>query len=230
MVLERGDFGSGPAADKTPDGIPQAESGNAEHQIRGVQAEILIPALMTEMGSSEPEYGGTAESVEHRYLGFLSFETDFGGVFYLINLGLFLDLYGDFTTPLEPGIELSIWDFIALLGRELAGEAIESDGVWPALARLAGRSTDQSPGADYTWIDCLMPYIRARLRLALGLDDLRDISDVLIRHHAQARVTDTHVDVFFSLADLPIEVRLSGLDRDPGWVPAAGRYIAFHYD
>jgi len=25
-------------------------------------------------------------------------------------------------------------------------------------------------------------------------------------------------------------VRLSGLDRDPGWVPAAGRSVHFHFD
>ena len=40
----------------------------------------------------------------------------------------------------------------------------------------------------------------------------------------------THVDVMFSLAELPIELRLSGLDRDPGWIPAADRVVAFHYD
>jgi hypothetical protein len=43
-------------------------------------------------------------------------------------------------------------------------------------------------------------------------------------------VTATHVDVLFQLAGLPVEVRLSGLDRDPGWVPAAGRFVAFRYE
>jgi hypothetical protein len=43
-------------------------------------------------------------------------------------------------------------------------------------------------------------------------------------------VTETRLDVTFALARLPFEVRLSGLDRDPGWVPAAGRYVAFHYE
>jgi hypothetical protein len=33
----------------------------------------------------------------------------------------------------------------------------------------------------------------------------------------------------FALAELPIEIRIAGLDRDPGWVPAAGRFIAFHF-
>jgi len=43
-------------------------------------------------------------------------------------------------------------------------------------------------------------------------------------------VTATHVDIFFALDELPIEIRLAGLDRNPGWVPAAGRFIALHYD
>jgi hypothetical protein len=43
-------------------------------------------------------------------------------------------------------------------------------------------------------------------------------------------VTATHVDVMLSLADLPIAIRFAGLDRNPGWIPAAGRYLAFHFE
>src|SRR5205807_8456567 len=35
-------------------------------------------------------------------------ETQLGGLFYLINLALYLNLYGDFTMPEAPGIELNI--------------------------------------------------------------------------------------------------------------------------
>jgi hypothetical protein len=47
---------------------------------------------------------------------------------------------------------------------------------------------------------------------------------------ARVSVTTTHLDVVMALSDLPVEVRLAGLDRDPGWVPAAGRSVAFHFD
>ena len=70
--------------------------------------------------------------------------------------------------------------------------------------------------------------MRARLNLALGIND--DLAEVLLHHYAKITITPTHLDVFFSLAAHPIEIRLSGLDRNPGWVPAAGRFIAFHYD
>jgi hypothetical protein len=43
-------------------------------------------------------------------------------------------------------------------------------------------------------------------------------------------VTATRLNVTFELARLPLAVRLAGLDRDPGWVPAAGRYVAFHFE
>jgi hypothetical protein len=243
-------------------------------------------------------------------------ETTFGGVFYLINLGIFLNLYGDFTAPLQPGIELSPWDFVALVGRKLAGKKIEADPVWPLLAGLAAREKHEAPGNNFEppaswrvpaewlapfaggrswrwqaernrlqvqhpekfllldvpledgdpsdqllretqrypanpdlrrsrlsliasvrdavglerWLEWLMPYVRARLRRALGLEAYGDLSHSLCEHRARVLITGTHLDVFLLLQDLPIEVRFSGLDRDPGWLPAAGRFIAFHFE
>jgi hypothetical protein len=42
--------------------------------------------------------------------------------------------------------------------------------------------------------------------------------------------TGERLEVFFSLAQLPLAVRLSGLDRDPGWIPVAGCDVRFHFD
>ncbi len=193
-------------------------------------------------------------------------ETEFGGLFYLINLGLFLKLYGDFTSPLRPGLALPVWDFIALVGDNIVGERLRADPLWDLLARLSGREAETEPGdgfaaprdwevpEDWTdfrqsaaaviglgasseaesglaeWFGWLMPYLRWRLLRALGLDDPAKLSPVLCEQSARIRVTETHLDVRFTLARLPIQVRLAGLDRNPGWVPAAGRFIAFHYD
>jgi len=243
-------------------------------------------------------------------------ETAFGGVFYLINLGLYLGLYGDFTTPEERGLALSPWDFVALLGRALAGPAIEADPVWPLLARLAGRTAGQPPGDGFDppdqwrlpgtwltemgetdggdpepwiwnvtegrlrvvhpagfpvldipadadpddqvwrevpwpdatllrgplppspafrtpidrWLGWFVPYAQARLRHALGNPAPGTEADRLCRHRARVLVAGDCVDIVLVLAELPIEIRLAGLDRDPGWVPAAGRFIAFHFE
>jgi hypothetical protein len=171
-------------------------------------------------------------------------ETALGGVFYLINLGLSLNLYGDFTTPLQPGIPLNIWDFVALVGLQLLGEKIQSDPLWGLLAQLAGRDEHETPSQDFSafhppcsstseiahWLSWLMPSLLARLSHALDLTGRDDLPHVLCEHHARVLVTATHVDIFLSLAELPIAIRLAGLDRNPGWVPAAGRFIAFHFE
>lgn len=258
-------------------------------------------------------------------------ETRLGGLFYLINVGLFLELYGDFTTPLRPGLSLSVWDFVALVGRRLCGAGFETDAVWPLLARLAGRVEGESPGHDFEpptdwlvpplwlapfpehgvwrwraegerlrvrhqeefvlldvaargndasseaqdatavyeasasfelrrddaeedieskplatveskplvtrdgarlecWVERVAAYVRARLRRALGVDDAHALARLLFEQEARITLTAARVEVLLQLARLPIEVRLSGLDRDPGWVPAAGRFVAFRYE
>jgi len=75
-----------------------------------------------------------------------------------------------------------------------------------------------------------MPFVLVRLMQALGLDQEHELTKVLCEHRANVHVTATHVDVMLSLADLPIAIRFAGLDRNPGWIPAAGRYLAFHFE
>jgi hypothetical protein len=53
---------------------------------------------------------------------------------------------------------------------------------------------------------------------------------MLIRRYGRIAVTPAHVEVSFSLETHPIEIRMAGLDRDPGWIPEAGRHVAFHFD
>lgn len=241
--------------------------------------------------------------------------TRFGGVFFLINLGLFLELYGDFSAPLAPGLALPLWDFCALLGERMCGRALREDPVWALLAQLAGRDEKTEPGASFEppdewrvprawltrlpragawrwgsaqgrlrvvhpagfvvldvardrraadvqladeletytdlyaspherderaartrkrtplarWRAYLCAYARVRLCFALGCE-ARALPSLLFARLARVSVTTTHVDVVMALSELPVELRMAGLDRDPGWVPAAGRFVAFHFD
>ena len=170
-------------------------------------------------------------------------QTELGGLFYLINLGLFLELYADFTSPARPGIELPIWDFVALLGEDLLGPPVREDPIWVLLAELAGRGAAENPSLDLRvslasrrsvpakrWLSRMLPYLRRRLARALDLAKPEEVAKVLLHRSAEVYSTPTRIDVRFALAELPVEVRLSGLDRDPGWVPAAGRDIRFHFD
>ncbi|AEJ00883.1 hypothetical protein Nit79A3_1020 [Nitrosomonas sp. Is79A3] len=248
--------------------------------------------------------------------------TQFGGIFYLFNMALALELYGDFTQPRTPGIALSPWDWLALIGRAWFRRDFEQDAVWPLLAELAGRTAKQPPGSDFVapdswvipdewlkpwgevvevqvyvtrkrlqiwheagfviidvernkgvsplvqatqlcaqhetlkgarlaridkqpqkfipginsrsslsrWIRWILLYLNARLIRALG-DDMPDVVARLVCcHAAKIHCTATTLDVHLSLADLPISLRFAGLDRDPGWIPAASRTIAFHFE
>ena len=79
----------------------------------------------------------------------------------------------------------------------------------------------------------LMPYLRRRLAAALGFDPAADpgqLASCLLDRTGRVFVTPTHVDLLMPLDQARIEVRLAGLDVDPGWVPALGRVIAFHFD
>ena len=217
--------------------IPRVEESPCE-----TPAENDSPFVETEP-APQPFFAELDES--------LTIETGLGGFFYLINLAIFLDIYSDFTSPVETFTELNIWEFVTLVGSELNEQENRDDPIWLLLSDLAGCEKEDfsRKGAEaqrktsgdaaklnafaplredtLIWLFRLMPYIRRRLQRALNTTDF---SKVLLRHHARITITATHIDVFFSLAELPIEIRLAGLDRDPGWVPAAGRFIAFHYE
>jgi hypothetical protein len=158
-------------------------------------------------------------------------QTELGGLLYLVNLGIFLGLYGDFTTPRSVGLDVPIWDFVELVGRPLVPRRHRPDPIWPMLGRLSLRAGGARRRASRDrQLDASMPSIRERLRLALGVRRDRHAGRLLIERSARVVLSPTHVDVFFLLSQLSIAVRLSGLDRNPGWIPAAGRIVSFHYD
>ncbi len=212
--------------------------------------------------------------------------TEFGGVFFLLNVALYLNLYSDFTAPLGPNLDLSIWDLLAVLGSAFTQDKIRHDELWFLLAKLAGHPGGHEPGENFKppdewripeewlvpfepipnleqeerdgrlvllhpegftiedkscdtlrepgsgdslrrWLGWMTGYIRARLVRACGR---KDAAELVCGCPARVKFTLTHVDVNFALQSHPIEIRLAGLDRDPGWIPAAGRYVMFSFE
>jgi hypothetical protein len=82
--------------------------------------------------------------------------------------------------------------------------------------------------ADARWLHHWLAYLDARLRIALDTD--ADVPTLVCRHDAEVRVSASHVDVHLALAGLPLALRFAGLDRDPGWIPAAGCSLSFHFE
>ena len=145
-----------------------------------------------------------------------------------------MGMYGDFTAPRANNLALSPWDWLALIGREWFGDGFTSDAAWMALADLAVRAPDDEPDRDFDrpagWLDEHLGTLHARLRLALGADESFDLPAIVCCHRAQIEITPSRVDVHLALCDLPLDLRIAGLDRDPGWIPAAGRSVAFHFE
>jgi hypothetical protein len=87
-------------------------------------------------------------------------------------------------------------------------------GCAPRLGRLAA---------------ALAPAVRRRLLLALGERGAQKS----IAHHlaipGRLYVTSSHVDLVMGLDRISVAVRHAGLDRDPGWLPAYGRVVSFHF-
>jgi hypothetical protein len=213
--------------------------------------------------------------------------TDCGGLFYLLNLAIYLGIYNDFTQPANPGWELSPWDLLSLLGQRWLGDErqfiaeacfrqhqqktqnrptpidfepakagfegfvaaisiaetqkLTNDPLWPLLARLAGRAEDTPPGEGFTppvgwqldgespgpeWLAWLSEKMLARWELALGSPKIAPY----LMQPAMIQIAASRLDVTFSLDQHPIELRLAGLDRDPGWLPAAGMAVYYHYE
>ncbi|RKH44209.1 hypothetical protein D7V93_36410 [Corallococcus llansteffanensis] len=290
---------------------------------------VMLAPEPTSAPQAPPPLPGLLPSSETRFISApgrgwgLPISTGLGGLFYLVNVGLFLEFYGDFTQPAFPCLPLPLWDFVALLGQRLLGDARPSDAVWKVLALLSGRRPGEAPGhafeppedwrvpeswlrafrtqgaAAWTWsltdrrlrvrhpagflvldilapepsdsaealvrrelalfstghtftlepgdvpaptgpgatplerwLGWLVPYVRARLSRALGVppDDTEALERMLLMHDARLHLTETHVDVVLALAQLPLEVRVAGLDRDIGWIPSAGRHLTFHFE
>jgi hypothetical protein len=266
------------------------ESVNSAEPSASRQIDDQTPALPQE-STSEYAAGSEEAQPERASEPATTLETEYGGVFFLLSLALYLYIYGDFTRPAEPGLELNIWDFLALMAFELTNGKIEKDPLWAELAALAGRPKSVRPGLgfdppdkwrvsaewlaafaeDYVphpaltngrmismhpagfiavdvpaenamggagepsravdrlqrWVGWMAAYFRARLARAL---EREDAVALLCRRPARVVLTLTHVDVTFALDHHPIELRMAGLDRDLGWIPAAGRYVAFHFE
>jgi hypothetical protein len=220
----------------TPNAPQSSESprvrGEDAPRVRGEDAPLYDAAKGPESGN-RPAADWEIEQIH----------TAYGGIFYLINLAILLGYYAEFSAPLAAQLDLDLYDFLAhtgdaLLGDALLGDALHEDPLWPLLARLAGHTTPDSPAptgaACASLLAPILPQMRAQLCRALGTGESSDESTaaahLLCSQSARIDLSSTRLDLHFSLETHPIQIRMCGLDRNPGWVPAAGRTVAFHYE
>ena len=218
-----------------------------------------------------------------------SFDTEFGGLMFIINVLLALKLYPNFTSPLGRRLAPSPFWLLAHLGAALFGKSFRRDPLFrflrdtgeygalpkrwqvepewlegsrrraPPHAMVVGKNRttwdgqgislsdpDEKPWSrkmicaprrlhrrstrqlhrnrNERWIASLAAYLQVRIAMAApGLDI------TMLRMPASVTVTDHGVELYFSLTQLPLAVRLAGLDRNPGWLPSEGSNISFHF-
>jgi hypothetical protein len=98
-----------------------------------------------------------------------------------------------------------------------------------AVAARRYRAGDVAGDAYSRWVARTAEYVGTRLRLALGTRVSATAARILLRRSAVIVADSERVDVRFSLSDHPVVIRAAGLDRNPGWIPATGRTIAFQF-
>lgn len=102
--------------------------------------------------------------------------------------------------------------------------------VRPALLARSGRYVRDKHlphRRQSRWLASLELYLEARLARALGC---KSPLALICRLPARLVLDDERLVATFELADHPLSLRLAGLDRDPGWIPAAGRIVEFAFE
>ncbi len=83
------------------------------------------------------------------------------------------------------------------------------------------------------WLAAALPAVRRRLLLALAgrraAPGRRDPVARALAVRGRLYLTSSHVDLVLPLAAAELAARRAGLDRDPGWLPAFGRVVSFHF-
>ena len=148
--------------------------------------------------------------------------TRLGGLWYLVNVLGDLAWLTEEESALEPAP--GAWPKLAGLGRVLLGEA-PPDPIWEVLAAYG--ADDIPPAELRRWLAQAVPAVQADLAARL---EQPEIFIEALTDPATLYVTRTHIDVIFSLEQIRLDLRLAGLDHNPGWVPELGHVVTFHYE
>lgn len=150
------------------------------------------------------------------------FRTEFGGILFALDAMLALGWYPDFTRPLDPDIGIPPQEYLARLGAWRFGNRFVSDplGRWLREGLPPGVLAAEPPERSL---------LEGRIALALGSRDARRAMHRMCRVPSTVEVASRKVVATFRLASHPLEIRLAGLDRDPGWIPGAGFDFRFEF-
>lgn len=81
------------------------------------------------------------------------------------------------------------------------------------------------------WASLALPFLRLYLKnqLALTSIDTKELTETLLSFPGRIYFTSSHIDLVTDVNLTSLNIRRSGLDQDPGWLPLYGRVVLFHF-
>lgn len=125
--------------------------------------------------------------------------------------------------PTFDGTNLTYWDSRGFIFSDSPANPKSRKATHAAVASNRGKFRLPAKRDD-RWVACLASFLKFRTNQAAPGLDLS-----CLRLPAKASLSEDGLDLYFSLAELPLAVRMAGLDRNPGWLPSEGRHIMFHF-
>ncbi len=181
------------------------------------EADPPIEPFGNEDGAIRQESGSWLASEPARV-----FESEFAGLFFVLGALQTLGWIPDFTRPLDPGIGMAPLEYLARLGAHRFGKRFLDDPLreWMSQRFPSNRIGEPPPG---------LAELESRIASALDMRARKAIH-VLCRRRAKVATSESRVDVFHRLDRHPLEIRMAGLDRDPGWIPGTNLDFRFHFE
>ncbi|MBP0622468.1 hypothetical protein [Cupriavidus consociatus] len=165
-----------------------------------------------------------APAVRFPATGDRDFHTRGGGLFFLLNVLNLPDLC-DWRAMLDE--PQAGWRELVRFARSL--DFSPDPPLAGFLADACALAADDDPAAALV----LLPVDAGQA--AMQCAALRHYGEAALRaalaeRPARVLATCSHVDVHLRLSDANLDIRRTGLDLDPGWLPWLGRVVRFHYD
>jgi len=150
------------------------------------------------------------------------FESDFAGLLFVLSALQSLGWIPDFTRPLDPGIGTHPLEYLARLGVHRLGKRFLRDPIqaWMSGQFPSDRIEEPPPG---------LAELESRIASALDMRSRKAIH-FLCRRSAMVMASESRIDAFYRLDAHPLEIRMAGLDRDPGWIPGTSWDFRFHFE
>jgi hypothetical protein len=151
------------------------------------------------------------------------FITSFGGFFYLINaLNRAMSLQKDLLERLQAYDCPSAWLWLYGFGRSFRLDFDSS--LLRFIARQCGFENLHLLLQQQS-----LPLVQMLFHQLCKIYGKEIWNQNLLQVSASVVSTPSHIDVFYPLATVRLDVRLAGLDINPAWVPWLGRVVTFHY-